>query len=47
MSAMETMAIAVPPEQRLSLDVKPGDRVRMAVRQQGDDLVLVWLKRRS
>ena len=43
---METMAVTVQPEQRASLDVKPGDRVRMAVRQHGDDLVLVRLEKR-
>ena len=46
MSAMETMAVSVTPEQLAPLDLKPGDRVRLAVRPHGDDLVLVWIKKR-
>ena len=46
MSAMETMALIVTPEQLAPLDLKRGDRVRLAVRPRGDDLVLVWIKRR-
>ena len=46
MRAMETMAVRVTPEQLAPLDLKPGDRVRLAVRPRGDDLVLVWITRR-
>ena len=47
MRAMETMAVSIPPEQIASIDVKPGDRVRLAVRPRGDDLVLLWLRARG
>ena len=46
MGAMETMAVSATPAQLDPLDLKPGDRVRIAVRPRGDDLVLVWIKRR-
>ena len=46
MGAMETMAVTATPAQLDPLDLKPGDRVRIAVRPRGDDLVLVWIKRR-
>ena len=46
MSAMETMAVTVTPDQLAPLDPQPGDRVRLAVRPVGGDLVLVWIKRR-
>jgi len=46
MTAMETMAVTVTPEQVAPLDLKSGDRVRLAVRPSGNDLVLVWIKRR-
>jgi Cu/Ag efflux protein CusF len=46
MSAMETMAVSVTPEQLASLDLKRGDRVRLAVRPRGDDLVLVSIRKR-
>ena len=46
MSAMETMAVRATPGQLASLPLQPGDRVRLAVRPRGDDLVLVWIKRR-
>ena len=46
MGAMETMAISATPAQLDPLDPKSGDRVRLAVRQDGDNLVLVWIKRR-
>ena len=45
MSAMETMAVSVTPEQLAPLDLKPGDRVRLAVRPRGDDIVLVWIEK--
>ncbi len=47
MGAMETMAVTATPEQLAPLDLKPGDRVRLAVRPRGDDLVLVWIKKRT
>jgi len=46
MNAMETMAVKVAPGQLAPLDLKPGDRVRLAVRSQGDDLLLVRIERR-
>ena len=46
MSAMETMAVSVTPEQLAPLDLKRGDRVRLAVRPRGDDLVLVSIRKR-
>lgn len=46
MSAMEQMAIAVTPVQIDSLDLQPGDRVRLAVRPEGDQLRLVRIERR-
>src|ERR1043166_5339741 len=46
MNAMETMAVSVTPEQLAPLELKPGDRVRLAVRPRGDDLVLIWIKKR-
>ena len=46
MSAMEQMAVSVTPAQIDRLDLKPGDRVRLAVRQQGDELRLVRIERR-
>ena len=44
MGPMETMAIIAAPEQFAALDLKPGDRVRLAVRPRGDDLVLLWIR---
>jgi len=46
MAAMETMAVSATPAQLDPLDLKPGDRVRLAVRPMGDDLALVWIRRR-
>jgi hypothetical protein len=46
MSAMEQMAISVTPGQIDSLALRPGDRVRLAVRQDGERLVLVRIERR-
>ena len=46
MSAMEQMAVAVTPAQVDALGLKPGDRVRMAVRQDGERLVLLRIERR-
>jgi len=46
MSAMEQMAVSVGPAQVDSLDLRPGERVRLAVRQEGDRLVLLRIERR-
>lgn len=46
MSAMEQMAISVTPAQVDALALVPGDRVRLAVRRDGDRLVLVRAARR-
>jgi hypothetical protein len=46
MRAMETMAVRVTPAQLADVRLEPGDPVRLAVRPQGDDLVLVWIKKR-
>jgi hypothetical protein len=45
MSAMEQMAISVTPAQVDALALQPGDRVRLAVRQEGERLVLVRITR--
>jgi len=45
MSAMETMAIVGEPLMLDAAELVPGDRVRMAVRQQGDEVVLVWVEK--
>jgi len=46
MSAMEQMAISVTPGQVDALALRPGDRLRIAVRQDGERLVLLRLERR-
>ena len=46
MSTMDQMAVSVTPAQVDSLDLKPGDRVRLAVRQDGDQLRLIRIERR-
>ena len=46
MSAMEQMAISVTPAQVDPLALKPGDWVRLAVRQEGERLVLLRIERR-
>lgn len=46
MSAMEQMAISVTPGQVDALALRAGDRVRLAVRQDGERLVLVRIERR-
>jgi hypothetical protein len=46
MGPMETMAILATPEQLGALELKPGDRVRLGVRARGENLVLVWIRRR-
>jgi Copper binding periplasmic protein CusF len=46
MSAMEQMAVTVMPAQVDPLALTPGTRVRLAVRQDGDQLRLVRIERR-
>ena len=45
MGPMEMMAVRGDPAKLDAARVAPGDRVRLAVRPQGDELVLVWLQR--
>lgn len=45
MRAMEMMAVSATPAQLDPLDLRPGDRVRLAVRPAGDDVTLVWMQR--
>jgi hypothetical protein len=45
MSAMETMAVAAEPGLLDAAGLVPGDRVRMAVRARGDEVVLVWIEK--
>jgi len=47
MGAMELMAIFVDPAQLDSAALMPGDRVRLAVRQKGDVLVLIRVQKLS
>lgn len=47
MSAMETMAIVSEPTLLDAAHLAPGDKVRMAVRQRRDDLVLVWIEKQD
>ena len=46
LSSMEQMAISVSPAQVDPLALKPGDRVRLGVRQEGEQLVLLRIERR-
>jgi hypothetical protein len=46
MSSMEQMAVSVTPDQVDHLALKPGDRLRLAVRQEGDRLVGLRVERR-
>ena len=41
MSAMELMAVSASPALLDAVGPKPGDRVKLAVRQQNDQLVLI------
>jgi hypothetical protein len=43
---MEQMAVSVTPAQVDPLNLEPGDRVRLAVRQHGDQLRLLRIERR-
>jgi hypothetical protein len=46
MSAMDLMAASVDPALLDASGVQPGDRVRLAVRQQGDQIVVLRIERR-
>jgi hypothetical protein len=46
MSAMEQMAVSVTPAQVDALALRPGERIRLAVRQEGDRLVGLRIERR-
>ena len=46
MSSMEQMAVTVTPAQVDPLGLKPGDRVRLGVRPEGDQLRLLRIERR-
>ena len=45
MSAMELMAVSASPELLEPVAPKPGDRVRLAVRQRDDQLVLIRIEK--
>jgi hypothetical protein len=45
MGPMDLMAVVATPEALDAADPRPGDRVRLAVRSQGDRLVLVRIER--
>lgn len=45
MGAMEMMAVRGAAATLDAAQVAPGDRVRLAVRQQGDDVSLVWIEK--
>lgn len=45
MGAMEMMAVRGTPAALDSANLSPGDRVRLAVRPQGDEIVLVWVEK--
>ena len=45
MSAMELMAISASPALLDPVDPRPGDRVRLAVRQRDDQLVLIRIEK--
>jgi hypothetical protein len=45
MGAMELMAVRGSPVTLDAAQLTPGDRVRLAVRQQGDTVSLVWIER--
>jgi formate-dependent phosphoribosylglycinamide formyltransferase (GAR transformylase) len=46
MSSMEQMAVFVVPAAVDTLGLQPGDRLRLAVRQEGDRLVALRIERR-
>ena len=45
MSAMELMAVSASPALLDPIAPKPGDRVKLAVRQQDDQLVLIRIEK--
>jgi hypothetical protein len=45
MGAMEMMAVRGSPATLDAARVTPGDRVRLAVRPDGDAITLVWIER--
>jgi Cu/Ag efflux protein CusF len=45
MGAMEMMAVRGSPAVLDAAGLTPGERVRLAVRQEGETLVLVWVER--
>ncbi|HEU5322584.1 MAG TPA: copper-binding protein [Methylomirabilota bacterium] len=45
MEAMETMALEAGPETLDAAGLAPGDRVRVAVRRDGDRFRVVWIER--
>ena len=45
MGAMEMMAVHASPATLDAARVSPGDRVRLAVRPNGDAVTLVWIER--
>ena len=45
MGAMEMMAVRGAPETLDAARLAPGDRVRLAVRARGDEIVLLWVER--
>jgi hypothetical protein len=45
MGAMEMMAIFADPERLDAASLAPGDRVRLAVRQKGDEIVLLRVEK--
>ena len=45
MGAMEMMAVRGAPATLDAAHLSPGDRVRLAVRQDGDTVTLVWIER--
>jgi len=45
MGAMEMMAVRGAPETLDAAHLSRGDRVTLAVRPHGDEIVLVWVKR--
>ena len=45
MGAMELMAVRGSASALDGARLSPGDRVRLAVRQQGDEITLVWIER--